>query len=96
MNWREPVHLGALGTANGRFCWLKDLWELDLTTYQFQNILPVNNASIQYEGALAIIMTNRDFIYLGDTSQQAIMRQTKICPIPIKHLFFIATLIAGL
>ncbi|MEK7200147.1 MAG: hypothetical protein AAB212_09560, partial [Bacteroidota bacterium] len=26
-------------TANGRFCWLKDLWELDLTTYQFQNIL---------------------------------------------------------
>lgn len=52
-------------TANGRFCWLKDLWELDLTTYKFQNILPVNNASIQYEGALAYHYDKSRFYLFG-------------------------------
>lgn len=39
-------------TANGMYCWLRDLWEFDLSTFQFQKVLPVNSASILYEGAL--------------------------------------------
>lgn len=52
-------------TANGMFCWLRDLWELDLTTYTFQNILPVNNQSIQYEGALVYYYDKSRFYLFG-------------------------------
>lgn len=52
-------------TATGIFCWLKDLWELDLTTYQFKNILPVNDPSIQYEGALAYDYDKSRFFLFG-------------------------------
>lgn len=53
-------------TANGMFCWLRDLWELDLATYTFKNILPVNNQSIKYEGALASdYNTSRFFLFGG-------------------------------
>ncbi len=52
-------------TSNGMFCWLKDLWELDLATYQFTNILPVNNASIQYEGALGYYYDKNRFYLFG-------------------------------
>jgi uncharacterized protein (TIGR02145 family) len=41
------------GTDVGVYCWLKDLWELDLSTYAFTNLLPVNNASILKEGSFA-------------------------------------------
>jgi len=52
-------------TANGMFCWLRDLWELDLTTYQFQKILPVNTQSIQYEGALVYYYDKSRFYLFG-------------------------------
>jgi gliding motility-associated-like protein len=52
-------------TATGIFCWLKDLWELDLSTYQFRNILPVNDPSIQYEGALAYDYNKSRFYLFG-------------------------------
>lgn len=52
-------------TASGMFCWLRDLWELDLATYTFQNILPVNHASIQYEGALGYYYDQSRFYLFG-------------------------------
>lgn len=52
-------------TAGGMFCWLRDLWELDLNTYQFTNILPVNNASIRYEGALVNYYDKSRFYLFG-------------------------------
>ncbi len=52
-------------TATGIFCWLKDLWELDLSTYQFRNILQVNDPSIQYEGALAYDYNKSRFYLFG-------------------------------
>ena len=52
-------------TANGMFCWLRDLWELDLNTYQFTNILPVNNQSIQYEGVLTYYYDKTRFYLFG-------------------------------
>ncbi len=52
-------------TANGTFCWLRDLWEFDLATYRFQKILPVNSASIQYEGALGYDYDTSRFYLFG-------------------------------
>ncbi len=52
-------------TSGGMFCWLRDLWELDLTTYSFTNILPVNNQSIQYEGALVNYYDKSRFYLFG-------------------------------
>lgn len=52
-------------TASGLYCWLKDLWELDLNTYSFKNILPVNSASIQYQGAVAYDYDKARFFLFG-------------------------------
>jgi gliding motility-associated-like protein len=53
-------------TANGMYCWLRDLWEFDLTSYQFQKVLPVNSASIQYDGALGYdYEVNRFYLFGG-------------------------------
>lgn len=52
-------------TASGVFCWLRDLWELDLSNYTFRNILPVNNQSIQYEGALGYDYDKSRFLLFG-------------------------------
>jgi gliding motility-associated-like protein len=52
-------------TASGMYCWLRDLWELDLATYRFRNILPVNNSSIQYEGAVAYDYDSSRFFLFG-------------------------------
>ncbi|MEO8174782.1 MAG: hypothetical protein ABI581_16920, partial [Sediminibacterium sp.] len=52
-------------TSGGMYCWLRDLWELDLSTYQFQNILPVNSQSIQYEGALVYYYDKTRFYLFG-------------------------------
>jgi gliding motility-associated-like protein len=52
-------------TNGGMFCWLRDLWELDLSTYKFQNILPVNNQSIKYEGALTYYYDKSRFYLFG-------------------------------
>ncbi|MGC8750818.1 gliding motility-associated C-terminal domain-containing protein [Hydrotalea sp.] len=52
-------------TANGMFCWLKDLYALDLNTYTFTNILPTNNSSIQYEGVLSYDYDKNRFYLFG-------------------------------
>ena len=52
-------------TASGMFCWLRELWELDLSTYTFKNILPVNNLSIQYEGAVSYNYDKSYFYLFG-------------------------------
>lgn len=52
-------------TSQGMFCWLRDLWELDLSTYTFKNILPVNNQTIQYEGAVAYDYDKSRFYLFG-------------------------------
>jgi gliding motility-associated-like protein len=52
-------------TSSGMFCWLRDLWELDLGNYTFRNILPVNNQSIQYEGAVAYDYDKARFYLFG-------------------------------
>ncbi|NCI47610.1 gliding motility-associated C-terminal domain-containing protein [Sediminibacterium soli] len=52
-------------TASGMYCWLRDLWELDLATYRFRNLLPVNNPTIQYEGAVAYDYDSSRFFLFG-------------------------------
>jgi gliding motility-associated-like protein len=52
-------------TSGGMYCWLRDLWEFDLNTYKFQNILPVNNQSIKYEGALVYYYDKSRFYLFG-------------------------------
>lgn len=49
----------------GVYCWLKDLWEINLTTHQFTNILPVNSSSISKEGQIVYDYTNNTFYILG-------------------------------
>ena len=49
----------------GIYCWLKDLWELDLSTYTFNNILPVNNSSITKEGNFVYNFSENSFYIIG-------------------------------
>lgn len=61
-----PCTLGSpWATSVGMYCWLKDLWEFDLSTYSFKNILPVNNSSIQYQGAVAYDYDKSRFYLFG-------------------------------
>lgn len=52
-------------SQSGMYCWLKDLWELDLSNYSFKNILPINNASIQYQGAVGYDYDKSRFFLFG-------------------------------
>lgn len=52
-------------TDVGVYCWLKDLWELDLTNYTFTNVLPVNSASITKEGSFTYDYINNTFYIVG-------------------------------
>lgn len=53
-------------TQNGRLCWLRDLWEIDVkNNYTFTKILPVNNQSIQYEGAAVYDYDKSRFFIFG-------------------------------
>jgi gliding motility-associated-like protein len=52
-------------TSGGMYCWLRDLWEFNLSTYTFQKVLPVNNQSIQYEGALVYYYDKLRFYLFG-------------------------------
>lgn len=53
-------------TQNGRLCWLRDLWEIDVkNNYTFTKILPVNSQSIQYEGAAAYDYDKSRFFIFG-------------------------------
>jgi hypothetical protein len=58
-------------TDVGVYCWLRDLWELDLSTYQFTNIIPVNNQSITREGAFAFDYSNNAFYNIGGRAPTA-------------------------
>jgi hypothetical protein len=55
-------------TDVGVFCWLKDLWELDLNTQTFNNILPVNSSSITKEGNFVYNYTENSFYIVGGYS----------------------------
>lgn len=52
-------------TDVGIFCWLKDLWELDLNTYTFKNILPPNSPSIVNEGGFTYDYNGDVFYNVG-------------------------------
>lgn len=53
-------------TQNGRLCWLRDLWEIDVkNNYTFTKILPVNSQSIQYEGAAVYDYDKSRFFIFG-------------------------------
>ena len=52
-------------TDVGVYCWLRDLWELDLQTYTFKNILPVNNSSITKEGNFVYDYITNTFYIIG-------------------------------
>lgn len=58
-------------TDVGVYCWLRDLWELDLKTFQFTNILPVNSQSINREGAIAYDYINNTFYNIGGRAPTA-------------------------
>lgn len=59
-------------TDVGVFCWLKDLWELDLNTQTFNNILPVNSSSITKEGNFVYNYTENSFYIVGGYSPSPI------------------------
>ena len=64
----------------GMFCWLKDLWELDLSTYIFKNILPVNNASIKYQGAVGYDYDKSRFFLFGGFQPTGNYAQNQLLP----------------
>jgi hypothetical protein len=49
----------------GVYCWLKDLWQLDLSNYSFTNILPVNNGTITKEGLIVFDYLQNTFYIIG-------------------------------
>lgn len=62
----QSCSLGSpVGNNIGVYCWLRDLWELDLSTHTFTNILPVNNQSIQQIGEFAFDYQHNTFYQLG-------------------------------
>lgn len=52
-------------TDVGIYCWLRDIWELDLTNFTFRNILPVNSPSISKQGSFSYDFENNTFYYFG-------------------------------
>jgi len=52
-------------TDVGIYCWLRDIWELDLTNFTFRNILPVNSPSITKQGSFSYDFENNTFYYFG-------------------------------
>jgi gliding motility-associated-like protein len=53
------------GTDVGVYCWLRDIWELDLSNNTFRNILPVNNSSITKQGSFSYDFETNTFYYFG-------------------------------
>lgn len=82
-------------SAAGMYCWLKDLWELDLSNYSFRNILPVNNASIQYQGAVAYDYDKSRFFLFGGFQPTANYTQNQTLPNTKKTFRFRTTIDAG-
>jgi hypothetical protein len=52
-------------TDVGVYCWLKDLWQLDLSNYSFTNILPVNSETITKEGIIVFDYLQNTFYIIG-------------------------------
>lgn len=52
-------------TDVGVYCWLRDIWELDLSTYTFRNVLPVNAASVVKQGSFSFDFENNTFYLFG-------------------------------
>ena len=52
-------------TDVGTYCWLKDLWRLNLDTYEFTNLLPVNESSVQVYGTLTYDYLDSTFYLIG-------------------------------
>ena len=49
----------------GKYCWLKDIWELDLNTNKYKNILPLNHDSYKTEGAVSYNHDDNSFVKIG-------------------------------
>lgn len=58
-------------TDVGIYCWLKDLWELNLTNHTFVNILPVNSNSIIKEGNFTYNYVENSFYIVGGYTPSA-------------------------
>ena len=52
-------------TDVGTWCWLKDLYQLDLDSYNFTNILPVNDSTVQMFGTLTYDFTDSTYYLIG-------------------------------
>jgi hypothetical protein len=52
-------------TDVGIYCWLKDIWELNLADYTFKNILPVNDSSVIKEGSFSYDYNSNTFFNIG-------------------------------
>jgi LruC domain-containing protein len=62
----QSCSLGSpVGNDIGVYCWLRDLWELDLTTHTFANILPVNNQTIHQMGEFTCDYLHNTFFQVG-------------------------------
>jgi gliding motility-associated-like protein len=82
-------------SQSGMYCWLKDLWELDLSTYSFKNILPVNNASIKYQGAVGYDYDKSRFFLFGGFQPTGNYLQNQSLPNTNKTFRFRTTIDAG-
>lgn len=82
-------------SQSGMFCWLKDLWELDLTTYSFTNILPVNNASIKYQGTVGYDYDKSRFFLFGGYQPTDNYLQNQTLPNTNKTFRFRTSIDAG-
>jgi gliding motility-associated-like protein len=68
---------------------------LDLSTYSFKNILPVNNASIQYQGAVAYDYDKSRFFLFGGFQPTANYTQNQTLPNTKKTFRFRTSIDAG-
>jgi len=75
-------------TPNGMYCWLKDLWQLDLTDYSYKNILPVNDTSIKYEGAVGYDYDKSRFFLFGGFQPTADANTNQFLPNTYKTFRF--------
>jgi uncharacterized protein YoxC len=75
---------GGLPAANdiGKYCWLRDIWEIDLVTWQVKKILPLNS-NFEETGSFGYDFTNNAFYSFGGfippaTNDQSINYITKL------------------
>jgi hypothetical protein len=59
-------------TDVGQYCWLRDIWELNLENNQFVNVLPTNSPSITKEGSFSYDYTKNTFYIIGGFTPSAV------------------------